>query len=285
MALPFRDGEPPRHLMWATWTLIALCLFTYAFLQPKAMQGLTHGLTIEDQSRAELEIRDYVDRHGLVPCEVTHGKSIAAGAACDGYPSDTPDAYAPKNPYVPFLGVLFLHGSFMHLLGNLLFLWLFGRGVEQRLGGSAVLALYLAAGIAASLTYVAWHPESTEPLVGASGAIAGLMGSYLVLLPRRRILAMVYSVGLQFVYLPAWALLGLFFTEQFFVDPAEHVAWEAHVGGMVFGAAVAAVIAWRNPTYRSWHTGRTIDHVTPAVSAPEPLWEPLPTAPPASPPT
>lgn len=281
MALPFHDGDAPRNIMWATWYLIIICLCAYAFVQPKPMQGLTRGFTIESQAQAELDVRAFIDRVGLVPCEVTHGKSIAAGAACDGYPTDTPEAYADKNPYMPFLTAMVTHGSLMHLFGNLLFLWLFGRGVEQRLGGGPVIALFVAGGIAASLAFVGMHPESTTPMVGASGAIAALMGAYLVLLPRRKILAMVYAVGLQWVYLPAWALLGLFFTEQFFINPSEQVAWEAHVAGMVFGAAVAGIVAWRNPSYRSWKTGAPISERS---TPPEPVathWGPMPTSPPS----
>ena len=232
--------------MWATWTLLCACLFVFAFFQPKPMQGIVHGLNIEDNSHALLQIRHFEDRWALVPCEITHGKSLASGASCDGFPSDHPGAYAQKNVYAPLLTSLFLHANLLHLLGNLLFLWVFGRGLEERIGGPGVLALFVAGGIAAGLGYVAVHPESTEPLLGASGAIAALMGAYLVLNPHRRILSLVYSAGLQVVYLPAWAVLGFFMLSQFLTDPASRVAWEAHVAGMVFGAGVACWLRWRD---------------------------------------
>lgn len=250
MAYPLRDDRPPRRVMWATWSLLIACMVVFGFLQPKPMQGVVHGLNVTDNSRALLQVQAFQDRYGLIPCEVTHGRSMHDGAACDGYPVDHPEYYPSKNVYLPLLIVLFLHGSLAHLLGNMLFLWVFGRGVEERLGWPATLALFVAGGIAASLGFVALHPEATEPLVGASGAIAALMGAYLVLQPRRRILSMIYSAGLQFVYLPAWAVLAFFFAEQFFIDPSEHVAWEAHVAGMAFGAIVALVAAWRWPTLK-----------------------------------
>ena len=267
--------------MWATWGLLTVCMVVFGFMQPKPMQGLSHGLNLTDNSRALLQVQAFQDRYGLVPCEITHGRSMTNGAACDGYPVDHPENYPTKNVYLPLLTVLFLHGSLAHLLGNMLFLWVFGRGVEERLGWLATLALFVAGGIAASLGFVALHPESTEPLIGASGAIAALMGVYLVLQPRRRILSIIYSAGLQFVYLPAWAVLAFFFAEQFFIDPTQHVAWEAHVAGLAFGAIVALFVAWRWPTLRdSKSTPPTIDL---AVAVPQEVvsW---PSTPPSTPP-
>jgi membrane associated rhomboid family serine protease len=250
MAYPFRDERPPTRATWATWLLLAACLVVFAFLQPKAMQGLTRGLNIQDNAAALIQKRHFEDRWALVPCELTHGTSIRDGAACDGYRSDTPGAYAEKNVYTPLLSALFLHDNLLHLLGNLLFLWVFGRGLERRLGAPGVLALFVAGGIAASLGYVMVNPESTTPMLGASGAIAALMGAYLVLQPTRRILTVVYAAGLQFVYLPAWAVLAFFFVSQFFTAPETRVAWEAHVAGMIFGVVVAAVLCWRDPSLR-----------------------------------
>lgn len=269
--------------MWATWGLIALCMVVFAFAQPKPFQGLVHGLDLTSNARAELQMEHFADRYALVPCELTHGKSLHDGAACGGYPTDRPENYASKNVYLPLLTLMFLHGGLTHILGNMLFLWVFGRGVEQRLGGVAVLALFLAGGLAASLGFVAFHPESTEPMLGASGAIAALMGAYLVLLPQRRILSMVYSAGLQFVYLPAWAVLAFFFTEQFFVASSQGIAWEAHVCGMVFGAVVAALIVRRDPTMRDHRAPPSVTEPFPAaVVEAAATW---PTSPPRTPPS
>lgn len=250
MALPFRDERRPARPSWATWTLIGACLIAFAFLQPKPMQGLVHGVTVEDNARAELQVRHFKDRWALIPCELTHGKSLADGVACDGYPPDHPESYAPKNVVLPVFTSLFLHANLFNLLANLLFIWVFGRGLEDRLGVGGVLALFIAGGMAASLGFVAFHPEGTDPLLGATGAIAALMGAYLVLLPGRRILSMVYSAGLQFVYLPAWTVLGFFLLSQLLTDPSSRDVWKANVAGMAFGAAVAGWLRWRDPELR-----------------------------------
>ncbi|HET8929478.1 MAG TPA: rhomboid family intramembrane serine protease [Acidimicrobiales bacterium] len=247
MAYPFRDEQPTRGTTWGTWSLLLACTLVFAFAQPKAMQGLTHGLTVASDASAELEIQSFQDRWALVPCEVTHNQSITDGAACNGYPVDQPGAYADKNVWLPFVTALFLHANVLHLFGNLLFLWVFGRGLEERIGSVGVIGLFLAGGIAAFLGYIALAPESSAPVLGASGAVAAIMGAYLVLQPRRRLLSFVYAAGIQVVYLPAWALLAFFFVSQFFTTAGTRVAWQAHVAGMVFGMAVAALWWWREP--------------------------------------
>ena len=279
MAYPIRDERPSRGTTWATWGLIGLCVFVFAFVQPKPMQGITRGRTFTQQSDADLQIRHFTDRWALVPCEVTHGKSIAAGAACDGYPVDDPGAYVAKNVWLPLLTALFLHENIWHLLSNMLFLWIFGRGLEQRVGTAGTLGLFVAGGIASFLGYVALNPESMNPLLGASGAIAAFMGAYLVLLPERRVLSFVYAAGLQVVYLPAWSVLAFFFVSQFFTSAGSRVAWQAHVTGMFFGAAVGFLWKWRDPSLRH-ETATTV--LEPSDPTPRPdAW---PSLPPSSPP-
>ena len=251
MAYPLRDETPSRATTWGTWSLLAICLVVFAFLQPRAMQGLTHGFSVADHSRAELQIRAFEDRWAVIPCEITHNRSIAEGAACDGYPVDDPDAYVQKNVWVPLLTAMFLHVGISHLLGNLLFLWVFGRGLEERIGSLGVIALFLAGGIASFLGFVIVTPESMVPALGASGAIAALMGAYLVIEPRRRLLSFVYAAGVQVIYLPAWTLLGFFLVSQFFTAQGSQVAWQAHVAGMAFGMLVALILRWRIPSLRN----------------------------------
>lgn len=250
MAYPFRDEHPVHRTTWGTWGLLLACTLVFAFAQPKAMQGLTRGLTIADNAAAQIEIRQFEDRWALVPCEVTHNRSMIDGAACGGYPVDDPGAYVEKNVWVPFLTALFLHANLLHLIGNLLFLWVFGRSLEQRIGSAGIVGLFLAGGVAAFLGYVVATPESTAPALGASGAVAAIMGAFLVLQPERRLLSFVYAAGLQVMYVPAWALLGFFFASQFFTAPGSQVAWQAHVVGMVFGIVVAGIWAWRDPSIR-----------------------------------
>jgi membrane associated rhomboid family serine protease len=129
---------------------------------------------------------------------------------------------------------MFLHGGFGHLLSNMWFLWIFGNNVEEAYGTGGYLVMYLAAGAAATAAFVSANPDATVPLIGASGAIAGVLGAYLVLFPTHRVLTFFLFM---FVQIPAGAYLALWFFLQFaYQEPG--VAWEAHVGGFVVGALV-----------------------------------------------
>ena len=135
---------------------------------------------------------------------------------------------------------MFMHGGLLHIGGNMLFLWVFGNNVEDRLGPIAFTLFYVFTGIVATGAHVALNLDSTVPMIGASGAIAGVMGAYLVFWPHARILSVVpLFFILQFVRLPAGVVLGLWFVMQFFTNPNSGVAWAAHVGGFVAGALIA----------------------------------------------
>lgn len=220
---------------------MATCIVVFLFVQPSAFQRGNRG-TFEEQIAAHNSAQGFVDRWGIVPCEITHLRSMRDGAPCNGYPLDHPERYPTKSVLLPLLAHQFLHGGVAHLLGNMLFLWVFTRALEERLGSPTVLALFLLGGLVAALGFVGLHTESTQPMLGASGSIAAIMGAYLVLRPRQRILSIVYLAGIQVVYLPAWAILGLFFATQFFTPGDANTAWEAHVIGMVFGAITGLLI-------------------------------------------
>jgi membrane associated rhomboid family serine protease len=171
--------------------------------------------------------------------------------------------HAPFHPaalLLPFPLSLFLHGGVVHLLGNLLFLFVFGRSVEDRLGHARFLLFYLFAGIAASATHVAMNPSSGVPVIGASGAIAGVMGAYFVFYPRARVLTLVpIFIFVQLVELPAFLFLAVWFALQFLegtlaaapgLAGASGVAWWAHVGGFAAGVLVALISALRGPRRR-----------------------------------
>src|SRR3712207_1306908 len=130
---------------------------------------------------------------------------------------------------------MFLHGSLLHLGGNLLYLWIFGNNVEDRLGHVGYLAFYVVGGVVATLAHVAVNADSTIPLVGASGAIAAVMGAYLVWHPNARINTLVMMIFITFVRVKAKWLLAFWFVLQFFTGNDSGVAWMAHVGGFVFG--------------------------------------------------
>jgi len=250
MALPFRDNLEPRRVPWVTFALIVVNCVVFLLLQPSAFQ------TAPDDGEGPLDRAEYervvdaetfVMRWALVPCEIRTGTPVAdAPEGCD----EAPTRHLPerKSVYLALLSSMFLHGSIDHLAGNLFFLWVFGRNVEDRLGPLVHLAIYLLGGLAASLTSVFTDLHSAVPHLGASGAIAATMGAYLLCYPRARILTQV-ALPIQFVYLPAAVVLVLYFVTQFFIGSDSNVAWEAHAGGMVAGFLLA-IPALRLPWVR-----------------------------------
>jgi membrane associated rhomboid family serine protease len=153
-----------------------------------------------------------------------------------------------KQPYLSVLFSMFLHGGWLHILGNMLFLWVFGNNVEDRMGRLRFLAFYLFCGYVAALGFAYAYPTSTTTLVGASGAIAGVLGAYLVLFPRARVTSLVpIAIILLPLRLPAWLVLGGWFLLQYVyssgtaVAAGAGVAYLAHVFGFVAGAAIALV--------------------------------------------
>jgi membrane associated rhomboid family serine protease len=187
----------------------------------------------------EIALGPYLERfvyaYGLVPARLVY------------WPGDPLDVAR----FLPLLTSMFWHGGWMHLLGNMLYLWIFGDNVEDKLGHARFLVFYLLSGIAAALTQVALSPDSTLPTVGASGAIAGVLGAYLVSFPRGRVLTLVPIFFLPWlVEIPAVAFLALWFVAQLFSafvslgEPATGgVAWWAHVGGFVAGVVLVKLMA------------------------------------------
>ncbi len=137
---------------------------------------------------------------------------------------------------------MFLHGSLLHIAGNMLFLWIFGNNIEDRMGIGGYIGFYLLAGLVASAAHILVQPDSTVPVVGASGAIAGVMGAYLVLFPNVKIRSLIIVFIILFRDISAKWLLGIWFVTQFFTSPNAGVAWVAHVGGFAFGALVALML-------------------------------------------
>jgi membrane associated rhomboid family serine protease len=146
---------------------------------------------------------------------------------------------------------MFLHGSIIHLAGNMLFMWVFGNNIEDRLGKARFVVFYLAGGLVAAAAHFALNPSSTVPIVGASGAIAAVMGAYLVWFPDAPVRTLVLFFFILIVRIRAKWLLLVWFIMQFFTDPNSGVAWGAHVGGFVFGALVALLIRTSRPAQRA----------------------------------
>ena len=155
---------------------------------------------------------------------------------------------------------MFLHGGWLHFLGNMLYLWIFGDNVEDRFGHARFLACYLACGAVAALTQVAINPASSVPLIGASGAVAGVMGAYFVLFPQSRVLAAVFVIFIiDVIEIPAIFFLGIWFLMQLFsgvgslVESAEgRIAFFAHVGGFAAGALAGAYARARAKARRDY---------------------------------
>ncbi len=247
--LPLKDDNPTARPAVITLLLIVACVGIYFFVQPSGSASITSQNADDDAA--------FTVEHAAIPCEILQGHPLTVNelratyeggdtAACAK--NDTsPEGFPNKNVYFALLLSMFLHAGLLHLGGNMLYLWVFGNNVEDRMGLVGYLAFYLLGGLAATFAHVALDPNSTVPVVGASGAIASVMGAYLVLYPRARVHTAIFFGIILFRPIPAWAVLGFWFVSQFFVDASSGVAWAAHVGGFVFGVIVALVLKLARP--------------------------------------
>jgi len=250
--LPLRDINPRRRLPILTPLLIVVNVLMFLLFQPATFHDLmpTNDATVV---RAE-----FLYENAAVPCELTHGKPLSPSLESDCAhvaAGDSSEPFFPgKNIALSVLASMFMHANWLHLLGNMWFLWVFGDNIEDRLGIVRYLLLYFVGGVAATFGHVVLSPDSIVPVIGASGAIAAVLGAYLVLFPRARIIAMVPPIPIPFT-VSAMVLLGVWFVLQFFTTPGSDVAWAAHVTGFVFGAI--AVLALRPKDRRPVLTGRS----------------------------
>jgi membrane associated rhomboid family serine protease len=229
---PYRDENETQRLAIVTAVIIALNLLAWI-----ALQG----------AGATLPLATSICELGLIPGELTLSLPVGTrfpmgdGLVCTTDPGPQP---------LHLITSMFLHGSWMHLLGNMWFLWLFGNNVEDSMGRLRFVVFYLICGLAAALGQVITSPNSAIPMVGASGAISGVMGGYLVLYPRVRVFTLV-TLGFFFtsIALPAWVMLGYWFLIQFvsgfasFGGDKGGVAFWAHIGGFVAGVVLVKLFA------------------------------------------
>src|SRR5438874_1251518 len=237
--IPLKDDNPTSSRAVVTVLIIAACVVVYFFVQPGGKSIIRHSQSSEVTQEQDTE---FTYSHAAIPCELIHDHPITVGevatSQCDTNADPRP-VFPRKNVYVAILYSMFLHGSLLHIGGNMLFLWIFGNNIEDRMGWIGYPIFYIVAGIVAAATQFAVQPSSTVPVVGASGAIAGVMGSYLVLFPRVRIRTLFIIVIIPLIRdIPAAWLLAFWFVLQFFTSPSSGVAWMAHVGGFVFGVLV-----------------------------------------------
>ncbi len=212
MILPIKDDNPTITRPWVTLSIVAInsIVFLYSYLLG------THGFDV------------FTQRIGLIPFEITHAVDAVSPT--------------PIPLYLTIFSAMFMHGGLMHLGGNLLYLWIFGNNVEESLGPIGFLCFYLLCGISATAAHVISSPNSMVPLVGASGAIAGVLGAYLAAFPGARVHVLVFLIFfIQIVRVPALLVLGGWFVIQVFSATTETsgggsgVAWYAHIVGFIVG--------------------------------------------------
>ena len=169
-----------------------------------------------------------------------------------------PASVTEEGSYFSLITSMFLHGGWMHLIGNMLFLYIFGDNIEDLLGHLGFLLFYLACGIGAALAHVLSAPLSAVPTVGASGAIAGVMGGYLLMFPRAKVdILFIFIIFFRIFTIPAWIMLGVWFALQLFNGVAVDsgiggVAYWAHAGGFVIGVALMLPVFLRRGGPRFW---------------------------------
>jgi len=228
--IPLRDENPSDTVPVVTRALIAIncAAFVYEIM-------LGPGL------------REFMFEWGLVPARLSQAVRLGEESVI--------------GPSLTLLTSVFLHGGWLHLLGNMWYLWIFGDNIEDRLGKPRFLAFYCLSGITAGLIHYVSNPASKLPTVGASGAIAAVLGAYAVTFPKARVITLVpIFLFFQIMALPAMIVLGLWFVYQFLLGTLTlawgtgtggGVAWWAHIGGFVFGAVAVKLFGIGRPS-RAW---------------------------------
>ena len=252
--IPLRDFNPTRRRAWVTLGIIIGCTVVYFLVQPPDRGNLVDlsanrftyseaAIPEELTSGHPLTVRQVydADHPAAAACATVSTRAVDGGLRLSGDPASP--CFPHKHVYLAVLTSMFLHGSVAHLAFNMLFLWIFGNNLEDRWGRLRYAGFYVLCGIVATAAFVLTTPSSTTPLIGASGAIAGVMGAYLVLFPRARVLGLLGIIPLP---LPAWAFLGFWFFSQF-AGGSDGVAYAAHVGGFVFGMVVGALVRAADP--------------------------------------
>jgi membrane associated rhomboid family serine protease len=224
--LPLKDLNPTRSRPYVTWVLIALNTIVFLF-----------ELVLESSGQLNALILNY----GLVPAAFT--------------------ANPLSGEVMTIFTSMFLHGSPTHLLGNMLYLWIFGDNIEDRLGSARYLVFYLFGGMAAAGAQIIIDPSSPWPMVGASGAIAAVLGGYLLEYPSARVRSIIFlGYFIRFVNVPAILVLGFWFLLQFFngflalsaATTSGGVAYFAHIGGFVAGVALVKLFTAGRPKEMYW---------------------------------
>jgi rhomboid family protein len=249
--IPIKDENPTSTTPVITIALIVINIIVF-FTEPVLASG----------SGVEREIRQarYFACNGAIPYELTHGDRVAEAdpsqfekpidlAFAELESRSCPD----KSVWLSILKSMFLHGSILHIVFNMLFLWVFGNNVEDRLGKVKFVAFYLLAGTAAAYAQSYVFPDSAVPLIGASGAVAGILGAYLLLFPRARVRTLlILIIFITMIEVPAYLMIGYWFLTNLLssigsVSGDTGVAYMAHVGGFLAGMLLLLIFRPRRP--------------------------------------
>jgi rhomboid family protein len=242
---PLKDDNPTIHPPVVTIALIALIVLNV--------------LVFLWQQTGDADLKIF--RHAAIPYNITQGpKEVALLPLTNergqivnvervslerGVSHPDVELIRPAlPPWLTLLSSMFMHGGWMHILGNMLFLWIFGNNIEDALGRLRFIVFYLGTGLAASFAHIFSEPMSVIPTLGASGAVSGILGGYILLYPRAQVLALIpLGIVMMTQRLPAFVFLGLWFLMQVFnlFGAAAGVAWYAHIGGFVVGLALVKI--------------------------------------------
>jgi membrane associated rhomboid family serine protease len=243
---PIKDNIPTDRFPVVTVALIALNVIAYFFWQ----KG---GLSFGDPTNPDFT--DNLIRYATIPYEITHPDQQCAPVTSEAFTCSAQygERYDLPSTYVTVFTAMFMHGGLLHLGGNMLFLWIFGNNVEDSMGPVKFVIFYLLGGLAATAGQLLVGPDSTVPNIGASGAVAAVLGGYILLFPRARVVTIIFIVFFfTIIELPALLILGFWFVQQalfgYFdlasgVGEGGGVAYFAHIGGFVFGLLAIKLFA------------------------------------------
>jgi len=237
LVIPIADDNPTRRTPVVTLLLIAINVGVFVFAQPWSADACTQQAFFVEWAAVPEEI---VSGEPMSPQEVAVTTPPGCGVGA------VPD----KSVYLSVVSAMFLHAGWAHLLGNMLFLWIFGNNVEDQLGRARFLLFYLASGIVATVAFVLPNARSLTTLVGASGAVAGVLGAYIVMFPRRRITVFIPPLFFLPFRLPALVMLGGWFVLQLLSGRVADmsgggVAYLAHVAGFIAGIVITLALGFR----------------------------------------
>jgi membrane associated rhomboid family serine protease len=252
VVLPVHDINPVRRTPWVTYGLVAANVVVF-FLTPGSPISVT-GTSTQAQLCSQAA---FLDHYAAIPRELISGHQLPRVAT--GQPGPTSDTCVVsrppyhKEPALSVLFSMFLHSGWLHLLGNMLFLVIFGNNIEDRFRKIPYLVFYLLCGYVAAYGFAAANQTSAEPLIGASGAIAGVLGAYLVTYPRAKVWSLVPFLFFIPLRIPAWLVLGSWFVLQwvysagYAASGAGSVAYLAHIFGFLAGAVIGLIVRAASP--------------------------------------